>query len=49
MKIPSWTVFDGVIVNVPSSLALILMIIELSLVLRVALVTFPPEILNGTH
>jgi len=49
MKIPSWTVADGDTVNVPSSSALMLMTIELSLVLRVALVTVPPEMLNGTH
>jgi len=49
MKIPSWTVFEGVTVNIPSSSAFMLMIIELSLVLRVASVTIPPEILYGIH
>ena len=49
MKIPSWTVFDGLIVNIPSSSALMLMTIELSLVLRVALITVPPVILYGIH
>ncbi len=38
-----------VIVSVPSSSALMLMTIELSLVLRVAPVTVPPEILYGIH
>ena len=50
MKIPVTVVFDGVTVNVPSSSALMLMIIEpLSPALIVAFVTVPPEILNGTH
>ena len=41
IKIPSWTVFDGVTVSVPSSTELMLITIELSFVLRVALVIAP--------
>ena len=47
MKVPSGC-FVGDTVSIPSSSALILMTIELSLELTVT-VTIPPEMLNGTH
>ena len=49
IKIPVCVDVEGLIVNVPSSSASMLMITELSFVFTVALITCPPEISYDVH